>query len=74
MRGKNQTYIEATPNHAAKTFTLRIKKGNRTLLKYRTVPADPDDFYNMLYNTSEDWGAFLNQNLANTVCYQVKRR
>ncbi len=45
--------ITATPNHSAKTFTLRTSNGS----KYRTIKQA--DFKQMLYMTSNDWEQFL---------------
>lgn len=46
--------MTATPNYQKRTFTLR-KNG----VKYRTGQMDPDIFQECIYNTAQDWAAFL---------------
>lgn len=74
MKNEKQTTITATPNHSRLTFTLRIKKGKKTISKFRTYPMSPDQFEEALYNTSEDWKAFLSKSYANNYAYPVKVR
>lgn len=52
--------IAATPNHSARTFTLRKydESGNFTV-KYRTVRMSAEEFNSCLNNTENDWKQFL---------------
>jgi hypothetical protein len=51
---KNTQATIATPNHAAKTFTIR-KDGS----KYRTFRLKSDKFKSCLNYTENDWNNFL---------------
>lgn len=58
MQVSNQR-ITATPNHSARTFTLRIFINGKLSNKYRTVPFSKEDFKVECYNTENDWKQFL---------------
>ena len=51
--------LTATPNHSARTFTLRIKYADGSMIKYRTIQTSKEDFESDLYNTENDWFQFL---------------
>lgn len=51
--------ITATPNHRARTFTIRIKHKGKTTTKYRTVQLSREEFQSKLNNTQHDWVQFL---------------
>ena len=51
--------IKATPNHSARTFTLRIYTNGKLTGKYRTVKFNKIEFKEGLNNTSNDWLQFL---------------
>lgn len=52
--------IKATPNHSARTFTLRVTYSDGTKqIKYRTVRMNRDEFQSCLNNTENDWAQFL---------------
>jgi len=51
---KTKRQITATPNHSARTFTIRTGTA-----KYRTFKLDKAEFNSCLYNTSNDWEQFL---------------
>ena len=50
-----QHTISATPNHSARTFTLRTDTG----FKYRTIKLSQEEFNSCLSNTNNDWKQFL---------------
>jgi hypothetical protein len=54
MNIRTQRTIKATPNHSARTYTLRTGTA-----KYRTIRMSKYEFNNCLYNTSNDWEQFL---------------
>ena len=47
--------IKATPNHSARTFTIRTESA-----KFRTNRMSKEDFESELNNTPNDWQTFLN--------------
>ena len=51
--------LTATPNYSARTFTLRIKYADGSMIKYRTIQMNKEDFESDLYNTENDWFQFL---------------
>jgi len=61
----NTQEIKVTPNHKARTFTLRVynyDNGKLTYkVKYRTNPTSREDFDLDLYNTDRDWKSYLNR-------------
>lgn len=54
--------ITATPNHKARTFTIRVKYNGVTSSKYRTLPVSKQEFTSELNNTQNDWNQFLKSN------------
>lgn len=46
--------ISATPNHSARTFTIRTH-----VAKYRTSKMSKEEFNDCLFNTKHDWMSFL---------------
>jgi hypothetical protein len=46
--------IRVTPNHSARTFTIRTSGG-----KYRTIKLNKDEFRSSLNMTGNDWNQFL---------------
>jgi hypothetical protein len=55
LKAQAPNTIKATPNHSARTFTLRKSNGS----KYRTLPMQYGEFKSCLNNTSSDWMRFL---------------
>lgn len=49
----------ATPNHSARTFTIRVYHDSILTAKYRTLKMDKYEFHTCLYNTESDWKQFL---------------
>ena len=56
---KNNWYYNVASNESKLTFTIRSQKNGKTIFKYRTITFTPDEFYEMCYNTQEDWHQFL---------------
>lgn len=54
---KHFEHIKATPNHSARTFTLR-KIGT----KYRTIKLSREEFASCLHHTQADWRQWLTSN------------
>lgn len=55
MRTITGREIKVSPNHSAKTFTIRTESG-----KYRTNRMSKDEFYDNIHNTGNDWQEYLN--------------
>jgi len=53
------TEIKVTPNHGARTFTIRKYDNGVLYAKYRTTPATSDEFNNDLHMTDRDWKQYL---------------
>ena len=51
--------ITATPNHSKRTFTIRRKFKDGTILKYRTINLSKEEFQSEESNTERDWSNFL---------------
>jgi hypothetical protein len=51
--------IKATPNHSARTFTLRIYTNGKLTGKYRTIKFNKIEFKDELNNTPRDWSDFF---------------
>lgn len=55
--------IKATPNHSARTFTIRCKdklpSGEMHTTKWRTYPMSKQEFQSSLNNTTNDWKCFF---------------
>ena len=58
MTTKEET-IKATPNHSARTFTIRTYIDGKMLTKYRTNVLSKDEFDSEEMNTENDWKQFL---------------
>lgn len=58
-RNYNIQTIEATANHAKRTFTLRTFYNSVQSTKYRTIPLSKEEFKSCLNNTENDWKEFL---------------
>ena len=55
----NTIEINATPNHSAKTFTLKKYINGKLAAVYRTIKMSADEFKSCLRNTPNDWAQFL---------------
>jgi hypothetical protein len=51
--------IKATPNHSARTFTIRKYIDGKLFAKYRTIKLTSKEFDSELMNTENDWRQFL---------------
>lgn len=54
-----KTKITATPNYKDRSFEIEKKQPGKGVLRYRTLPMNPDEFNEAEYNTPGDWQAFL---------------
>jgi hypothetical protein len=52
-------HLKVKANHSRGTFTIRVKNLGKTETKYITVKFNAEDFYEMEYNTQNDWIEFL---------------
>lgn len=49
-----QSTIKATPNHKARTFTIRTEAA-----KYRTIKLSKEEFQSCLHHTQNDWRQWM---------------
>lgn len=58
MRTLNRA-IQATANHAKRTFTIRTFENDKVVSKYRSFKMDKEEFDNAQFWTQNDWFQFL---------------
>lgn len=51
--------LKVTPNHSARTFTIREYVNGKISTKYRTVEMNKEEFEVKSKNTENDWKNFL---------------
>jgi len=65
-QNKMEKIIKATPNHSARTFTIRctdkLPSGAMYTTKWRTYPMSKQEFQSSLNNTTNDWKCFFKSN------------